>query len=174
MLELPDCFSSQTDYSLLLIHEFSQVTLVSLSKIYASTREQELSQTGWSDDQKRQFTDHQFYAQHDYYQKVYPDASYYAIVQDDKMIGRLYVNLNHPADIRIIDIALLPEYRNQSIGTIILKDLQQYCASGKKTLSIHVEQFNPAKTLYERLGFIHAETYDQVYILMKWTPENLT
>lgn len=169
-----DLFESQKYFSIIPILEFSQDTLNLLSAIYASTRIPELEQTDWTDEQKKVFTDHQFYAQHDYYQKVYPDAVYNAIVMDDKMIGRLYVNLQHPADIRIIDIALLPEYRNQSIGTSILKDLQQYCDRVKKTLSIHVEQFNPAKNLYERLGFIHAETYDQVYILMKWTPENLT
>lgn len=159
-------------YRIMSIPEFSQEYLRQLSVIYASTREQELSQTDWTDEQKKQFTDHQFYAQHDYYQKVYPDASYNAIVEGEKMIGRLYVNLKHPSDIRIIDIAILPEYRNQSIGTDIIMNLQQFCKAEKKTLSIHVEQFNPAKSLYERLGFVHAETYDQVYILMKWSPEN--
>ncbi len=169
-----DIFESQKYFSVIPIHEFSQDTLNLLSEIYASTRMSELEQTDWTDEQKKVFTDHQFYAQHDYYQKIYPDAFSNAIMQNGKMIGRLYLHLQHPDDVRIIDIALLPEYRNQAIGTNILKDLQQYCVRLNKTLSIHVEQFNPAKKLYERLGFTYAETYDQVYILMKWTPENLT
>lgn len=165
-------FREQKNFSIKSITEFSQDILSLLSEIYASTRMQELMQTGWTDEQKKLFTDHQFQAQHDYYQKVYPDAAYNVIIQGDKVIGRLYVNLNHPSDIRIIDIALLPDYRNQSVGSAIFKDLQQHCRTVGKVLSIHVEQFNPAKALYERLGFIHAETYDQVYILMKWYPEN--
>ncbi len=165
-------FATHRNITIKSIPEFTQEYLMILSEIYASTRMQELMQTGWTDEQKKLFTDHQFQAQHDYYQKVYPDASYNVIIQGDKVIGRLYVNLYHPSDIRIIDIALLPDYRNQSIGSSILKDLQQHCRSVGKVLSIHVEQFNPAKSLYERLGFIHAETYDQVYILMKWYPEN--
>lgn len=173
-MKLSAFIDAQNSFTLNQIHEFTPETLIFLAAVYASTRMEELAQTDWTDEQKKQFTDHQFYAQHDYYQKVYPDASYNTIVQNNNMIGRLYVNLNKPGDIRIIDIALLPEYRNQSVGSNIIKDLQQYCASKKKTLSIHVEQFNPAKALYERLGFIHAETYDEVYILMKWTPEKPT
>jgi ribosomal protein S18 acetylase RimI-like enzyme len=165
-------FTERERFTIVEIKEYSPDILNWLSEVYASTRMQELAQTDWTDEQKKQFTDHQFYAQHDYYQKVYPEATYNAIMQGDKMIGRLYVNLVHPSDIRIIDIAILPEYRNQSIGTDILKNLQQFCRAEKKTLSIHVEQFNPAKRLYERLSFMHAETYDQVYILMKWHPEN--
>src|SRR5690606_7307009 len=100
------------------------------------------------------------------------NAWYGFIYFQDEICGRLYVNDNSPSEMRSIDIALLPSYRNQNIGTSILQYLQSIAAAENKTVSIHVEQFNPAKKLYERLGFEHAETYDQVYILMKWTPNS--
>ncbi len=37
-------------------------------------------------------------------------------------------------------------------------------------LSIHVEHDNPARRLYDRLGFQHVDT-NGVYHLMEWRPE---
>lgn len=153
------------------IHHFEEEALLILERIYGSTREKELAQTDWPEEHKAFFINLQFAAQHDYYQKVYPHAWYGFIKEEEKVAGRLYVNFNHPSDIRIIDIALLPDFRNKNIGSSVLLALQKWTASQGKPLSIHVEQFNPAKNLYERLGFVHAETYDEVYILMKWTPK---
>jgi ribosomal protein S18 acetylase RimI-like enzyme len=82
----------------------------------------------------------------------------------------LYLNEDN-GDLRIVDISLLPEFRNLAYGTSLLTDLQDYCEKKDISLSIHVEQFNPAKNLYKRLGFEVAQTYDEVYILMKWQPK---
>ena len=46
----------------------------------------------------------------------------------------------------------------------ILADIEQHL---KK--EIHVEAYNPALRLYERLGFVHADT-NGVYLFMRWTP----
>jgi hypothetical protein len=54
---------------------------------------------------------------------------------------------------RIVDIALLPQYCNRGIGTTLLRDLQSEAAAAGKPLRIHVERFNPALRLYQRLGF---------------------
>jgi ribosomal protein S18 acetylase RimI-like enzyme len=56
-------------------------------------------------------------------------------------------------EIRIVDIALLPEHRGKGIGTRLLRDV---IAQGKR-VTIHVERMNPALRLYERLGFEVAE-----------------
>ena len=56
-------------------------------------------------------------------------------------------------EIRIVDIALLPEFCNRGIGTTLLRGLQSEAAAAGKPLRIHVERFNPAMRLYERLGF---------------------
>jgi predicted GNAT family acetyltransferase len=36
-----------------------------------------------------------------------------------------------------------------------------------KPVSIHVEVFNPARRLYDRLGFVEKGTHGDVYILME-------
>jgi len=83
-------------------------------------------------------------------------------------VGRLYVARWQDA-IRMVDIALLPPYRNAGIGTAILRDLLAEAAVAHKPVRIHVEQCNPAVRLYERLGF--APIADKgVYLFMEWAP----
>jgi ribosomal protein S18 acetylase RimI-like enzyme len=139
-----------------------------LQRVYASTREDELAQVDWTEAQKASFLRMQFEAQHKYYQANYAAARFQIIMADDRPIGRLYV-IRWPQEIRIIDIALLPEYRGRGIGSAFLRDI---LADGQRRglpVTIHVERFNPALRLYERLGF-HILQDKGVYYLMEWSP----
>lgn len=138
-----------------------------LAALYASTRAQELALTNWSDDEKAMFCRMQFNAQTADYQRNYSDASFQIIERDGVAAGRLLVRRLDDA-IYVIDIALLPEHRGAGIGTKLLKDLQEEARAAGKKLSIHVEQFNPARRLYERLGFQQVEEKG-VYLLMRWS-----
>jgi ribosomal protein S18 acetylase RimI-like enzyme len=138
-----------------------------LARLYASTREQELAQTNWSDEQKAMFCRMQFNAQTADYQRNYPDASFDVIERDGVAAGRLLV-LREDEKIHVIDIALMPEHRGAGIGTKLLRELQEEARAGGKSLSIHVEQFNPARRLYERLGFRQVEEKG-VYLLLHWS-----
>jgi ribosomal protein S18 acetylase RimI-like enzyme len=82
--------------------------------------------------------------------------------------GRLYVD-RRPGDLRIVDVALLPEFRGRGIGEALIRDLQRAAAAEGRIVSIHVELTNPAARLYERLGFVLAEDLG-VYRRMEWTP----
>ena len=137
-----------------------------LSRVYASTRWEELAVTDWSDGQKAQFCRQQFTAQDAHYRKHYPTAEFSVIERDGTSIGRLYVD-RWPKEIRIMDITLLPEHRGEGMGTKLLRDLQEEARGAGKVLSIHVEKFNPALKLYERLGFTVREDKG-VYLLMEW------
>jgi ribosomal protein S18 acetylase RimI-like enzyme len=53
----------------------------------------------------------------------------------------------------LIDIALLPQYRNQGIGSTLLRELLADAARAGCAVSLKVENTNPAARLYERLGF---------------------
>ena len=139
-----------------------------LIQIYRSTREEELSQTPWTEEQKTWFIQNQFDAQHYHYQTYYANADFWLLLHHDDIAGRLYVDLSD--HLRIIDIALLPEWRNQGIGASIFKDLQNYAQAENLPVSIHVEQYNPAQNLYKRLGFVEKEVVNSIYILMEWTP----
>jgi GNAT superfamily N-acetyltransferase len=139
-----------------------------LYQVYANTREEELAPLGWDEAQKAAFLRMQFTAQHRYYQDQFPDADFQIILAGDRPIGRLYVDRGKE-EINIVDIALLPEHRRAGIGTALLLAILAEADQAGKPVRIHVERFNPALNLYERLGFVTvADT--GVYFLMKRAP----
>jgi len=139
-----------------------------LFRVYAATREQELAGVGWSADERESFLSQQFEAQDRHYREHYPGASLCVVERAGKPIGRLYV-ARWPDEIRIMDIALLPEHRGQRIGSGLLSELVVEGAASGRRVTIHVEAFNPARHLYERLGFRPAGERG-VYIFMEWRP----
>jgi GNAT superfamily N-acetyltransferase len=133
--------------------------------IYASTREEELAQVVWGQADKEAFLRMQFAAQDSYYRQTFPEASYDLIVAGSEILGRLYVNAG-PEAVLVIDLALLPQHRGRGIGTMLLERVLSEAGAAGKPVRIHVERFNPARRLYERLGFRVIE--DQgVYLLME-------
>ncbi|MDD5058028.1 MAG: GNAT family N-acetyltransferase [Sideroxydans sp.] len=137
-----------------------------LLQIYASTRELELQQTDWSDEQKQMFVAMQFNAQHSFYMEYYSDASFEIILHSGIPAGRLYL-LRSPKELLIVDITLLPAFRGLGIGSEILGNLMREAAETGRALMIHVERFNPALRLYTRLGFQLIEDRG-VYLYMGW------
>ena len=139
-----------------------------LLRVYGSTREEELRLVDWSVEQKAAFVQQQFEAQDAYYREHYFPATFDVIEVDGTPAGRLYV-ARWEDEIRIIDIAILPEHRGRGTGTALLRALLAEAAEAGKRLSIHVELNNPARRLYERLGFAPVEERG-VYVLMEATP----
>jgi GNAT superfamily N-acetyltransferase len=137
-----------------------------LRRVYASTRAGELAPLPWTDAQKAAFADQQFAARAAHYAQHYPDMSRDVVVVDGADAGQLLVD-RWEREIRIVDVALLPEHRGGGVGTTLLKGLMDEAAAAGKALSIHVERMNPALALYARLGF--APVADEgVYLRMEW------
>ena len=139
-------------------------------RVYAGTRAAELAAVPWTDKEKAAFVQMQFAAQAQHYREHYPDTSFDLILLDEEPVGRLYV-ARWTSEIRIVDIALLPEHCNIGIGTTLLRELQAEAAAAGKPLRIHVERFNPALRLYERLGFTLLEDKG-VYLFLEWSPSD--
>jgi GNAT superfamily N-acetyltransferase len=137
-----------------------------LYRVYASTRVEELAVVPWADEQKDAFLRMQFAAQHRYYQENYPGSPFDLVLVEGEPAGRLYV-ARWKEELRIIDIALLPEYRRRGIGTAVLAHLTAEAAGKALPLRIHVERFNPARALYERLGFRPVADRG-VYLFLEW------
>lgn len=128
-------------------------------------RAPELEQIDWTSEQKALFVRHQFDAQGAHWRENYHDTSFDIIERADVAIGRLYV-ARWRDEIRIVDIALVPEQRGNGLGASLLREL---CDEGDRTgrpVTIHVEIYNPARRLYERLGFALKEEKG-VYLLME-------
>ncbi|HET7436284.1 MAG TPA: GNAT family N-acetyltransferase, partial [Thermoanaerobaculia bacterium] len=132
----------------------------------SSTREEEMKRVPWSEADKIAFLAHQFHAQSEHYAIVYENAEFLIISKDGVDIGRMYID-RQPDEIHLVDIALLPEYRGQGIGgKLVQQVLEEGRATGKK-VTIYVENFNPARHLYDRLGFRHVDD-NGIYHLMEW------
>jgi ribosomal protein S18 acetylase RimI-like enzyme len=139
-----------------------------LAQLYASTRADELAILPWSDEQKAAFVAQQFEAQDVHYRTHYGGAAFDLIEVDGAPAGRLYVHRG-PSEIRIVDIALAPAFRGRGLGTRMLGALAEEADDAGCTLTIHVELHNPARRLYERLGFRAAGEHGP-YVLMERPP----
>ena len=111
-----------------------------LFSVFASTRA-DITHSNLPDAQKEQFLRMQFRAQHEDYTTNYPDANFLIVLADNVPAGRLYVH-HRPDEIRIIDISLLPQYRNLGIGARLISNLFDEARRVQKPVRIHVEKYN--------------------------------
>jgi ribosomal protein S18 acetylase RimI-like enzyme len=127
-----------------------------LFRVYADSRREELAVVPWTAEERHAFLASQFTAQCRYYREQYEGATYHVVVADGEPVGRLFV-ARWPAEIRIMDIALLTERRGNGIGTRLLGALCDEADTNAVSLSIHVEKQNRAQRLYRRFGFEERE-----------------
>ena len=121
--------------------------------VYASTRLDELALVPWTAEQKAAFLEFQFHAQRLSYLNEFPSAEYYIVEYAGQPAGRMIVDRSG-SSLLLMDIALLPEFRNRGLGTALLRDLLYEADQAGRPVRLHVEAFNPAMRLYQRLGFV--------------------
>jgi ribosomal protein S18 acetylase RimI-like enzyme len=119
--------------------------------IYAGTRADEMALTGWPAAQCEAFVRQQHAAQQQHYAHHFPQSACQLILVGDEVAGRLWLD-DRGDRLHILDIALLPAWRGRGLGTRCLQALA--AEAGERALGIQVEIHNPARRLYERLGFI--------------------
>lgn len=140
-----------------------------LLSVYGSTREEELSQAAWVEGQKEMFLRWQFDLQRREYDARFPDAAYHVIVLDQQPAGRIWVG-SDDEQIRLLDIALLPEFQNRGVGTaLLLRLIDQAAKAGKVLRHMVFVLNNDAERFYERLGFERIEDLG-AYKHMEWRP----
>lgn len=137
-----------------------------LFRVYASTRTEELAVLPWTDEQKDAFLLMQFRAQTCGYERQFPDLERAVVLDGGVPAGRLLV-VRRETEIRIVDLSLLPGHRGCGIGTTLIDRLKLEARDAQLPLLLHVEVFNPARRLYERLGF-RAINDGDVYLEMEW------
>ncbi len=141
-----------------------------LFAIYAASRAAELEQVSWTEEQQHAFLTQQHQAQSGSYRQRHPDGQFLVIeLIDGRGIGRLYRARLDGGEIRVLDIALLPEWCGRGIGSALLGEIVTEADRDGAMVSLHVEVWNPAVRLYERLGFVEAGRND-VYVRMERPP----
>ncbi len=138
-----------------------------LLSVYKSTRADELAQVAWGDEQKHQFVQWQFGLQRCEYNARYPDADYCVILIDERPAGRIWIT-REDQEIRLLDIAILPEFQNRGAGTMLLRWLiDESKRAGKALRHMVFVLNNDAQRFYERLGFVVIEELG-AYKHMEW------
>jgi len=165
---LPEALSSQG----ISLRRETDADLPFLMQVFASLRASELAMVPWPEDQKRAFLIHQFGAQRKHYYTYFPDTAFDVIERYGKPIGRLYLD-ERETRLHVIDIALMPDSRGEGLGTALLTAIQDYARVRRKGVDIFVERINPAKSLYDRLGFEVIREED-IYLEMDWTPDGVS
>ncbi len=124
-----------------------------LYEVYASTRADELAQVPWSEAQLRAFLKMQLNARDQSYRMYYTGIDDRIILSGNQPIGRLIV-IRTDEEIRLADVALLPEHRSGGTGTALIKDLMTEAGNTLRPIRLQVEKPNvQARHLYDRLGF---------------------
>lgn len=136
-----------------------------LLDVYRASRAEELALVPWSDEEKAAFLAMQFDAQDRYYADALPATVRSVVLLDSHPIGRLYVDIDDER-VLIVDIALLPEHREQGIGSALLAGVLAEADRRRLPTRLHVEPHSRAHRLYRRLGFEVADA-GAVYDLME-------
>lgn len=143
--------------------------------IYASTRTQEMALTDWSESQREAFVRMQHEAQQRHYAQHYPQSVCHLIELPGaaglQVVGRLWLDQRADA-LHVLDITLLDEARGQGLGSCLLTELHSEAAARGVPLTISVEIHNPARRLYERLGFAPDGEPQGLYQRMAWPPSH--
>lgn len=139
-----------------------------LFRLYADVRGPEIASWGWPAAESQSFLRMQFEAQRRSYQAAYANSRHEIISIEHTPVGRRLV-ASAPGDMRLVDIALLSSYRNRGIGRSLVQQLIDECRANGLLLQLQVLQGNPARGLYERMGFEETSS-DAMYIQMACSP----
>lgn len=138
-----------------------------LLKLFGTTRSDELAALAWNPAQAEMFITMQYKTQRQNYETTYPDAENKIILLNEQPVGRILVDRG-AAEFLLVDISILPEHRNAGLGGGLLRELLLEATSLSKPVKLYVVNYNPARRLYERLGFSPIAD-DGMYVEMKWS-----
>ncbi len=140
-----------------------------LRTLYHTTRP-DLRSAGLPTDTLTTVLDQQFEVQYKHYEQRFGHAEHTIVTLRKKPIGRLWLHTASD-DIRIVQVTMLPKYRNGGIGTHLIQQQSKRAMETDRTLTLHVEQYNAdAKRLYTRLNFKDKFSDHESHDFMQWQP----
>lgn len=141
-----------------------------LQKLHHSTRE-DLRLIDGDPEFVEEIIEMQYRVQTEGYGDKFPNAMYFIIEKHHEPIGKATLDFG-PNEIRLIDLAFLPEAKNHGFGKAILKSFQHCAEQAMTPLSLCVLSSNrAARKTYLSLGFV-VESIMPPYEFMSWYPKS--
>ena len=142
-----------------------------LYQLYKLSRVEEFSTTGISETHFDLVMRMQYSARKAAYESNYPHARRIIIRADGVDAGQIWV-FSDNTQYRVIDIAVAGEYRNQGIGTTLMKDLIAEARQAGVPLRCSVATNNPGSLrFHQRLGF-RVVCSDEAYYQMEFAGDS--
>jgi GNAT superfamily N-acetyltransferase len=107
----------------------------------------------WNEQAVREFTD-----------RAARDGSFQLIRRHGVTVGAVRIE-RFPGHVVLDQLSVATPYQRQGIGTQIVRGLMSEARDANKPLRLRVLRVNPAKRLYERLGFVVTETTNERYYM---------
>lgn len=95
-------------------------------------------------------------------------ARYRVVVVDGQDVGILAVE-RRPGEVFVADIGIVAAWRNRGLGSTILLDVATRASEDGMPVALQVLRTNPARRLYERLGFRAIDESD-THVVMRRDP----
>jgi len=125
-----------------------------LYQLLKATMQAYVAQTwGWDEDWQRTT----FWARFD-------PAHGQIIVRDGQDVGVLTVE-EHADEVFLSQIYILPAHQGQGIGAVLIRSVLQRGTDLRLPVRLRVLRVNPARRLYERLGFVVTGETDTRYFM---------
>jgi ribosomal protein S18 acetylase RimI-like enzyme len=140
-----------------------------LFALFFEVKAAEFAATGLAEAQFLPLIEMQYRGRKLTYEAQYPEAeSLILIGEDGKPAGRLLLD-RKPDCWRVVDIAVLASRRGRGLGTRVLTQCKERCSAAGVRLELQVAAGNPARRLYEQLGF-QITRGNAVSVEMAWSP----
>jgi ribosomal protein S18 acetylase RimI-like enzyme len=138
-----------------------------LYRLYEATYGQQFALLPLAPAQRDALVRMQFEAQHSGYRQQCPASDDYIIVMEGEPSGRLWQDDSQPGGLRVLDVAILPEYQRRGLGAAVLRQTVEHARRAGKAVRLSVARDNlHALDLYQRLGF-RINHADEVYLQLE-------
>jgi ribosomal protein S18 acetylase RimI-like enzyme len=122
------------------------------ARVFESTIEAKFAGLPLDPAMKRSLVEMQYRALTQSRQQAFPYARRQLVLVDGTPAGYCWTHISE-GRMRLVDIALLPSFRNRGVGATLLGRLLAEADASGFDVDLHVELENPARRLYERFGF---------------------
>ncbi len=101
------------------------------------------------------------------FQAAFPDAMFRIALIDGKPVGRIAIDWNRNGAAHTVDIAVMPDFHGSGIGRAMLRAWLDVADDYGLASTLEVIADNPARRIYERLGFMPTGDMDETYAAIK-------